>query len=181
MNSLPDPSFFLQLSESFIKTAKLVGGDKPRLLAVREISSAELATQPNPILQLADENQETPIPVATTLSLGETIYLSHSFAQIGFSTLTEFISQEVPDELYNFELGVFDKVNGLPAPTASPSPMDLVFCGFNTTAIPEISDAFPNLDTSPTSITLGVLDQFRFLKSQCKADETILLIELISF
>ena len=90
MNSLPDPSFFLQLSESFIKTARLAGGDHPRLLAIREISSAELVTQPNPIVQLADENEAVPISVATTLSFGETIYISHSFTQIGFSTLTEF-------------------------------------------------------------------------------------------
>jgi hypothetical protein len=178
MNSLPDPSFFLQLSESFIKTAKLVGGDQPRLLAIREISSAELVTQSNPIIQLADEGQALPIPVATTLSLGESVYVSHSFAQVGFSTLSEFIKQEGPNELNHFELGVFDRVNGLPAPTASPVPMDLVFCGFNSTAIPEISEAFPNLDASPTSISLAVLDLFRFLKSQCKADETILLIEI---
>ena len=177
MNRLPDPSFFLQLSESFIKAARLVNdGDTPKLCDLREISSAELATQPNPIVQVAGDGHEIPVPVATTLSLGETVYKSHPFEQIGFSTLTEFISGE--GKLHQFELGVFQKADGMPAPTASPAALELVFCGFNANAIPEISDAFPNLDAKPTSITLAALDQFRFLKSQCQEDEQILLVEI---
>ena len=177
MKSLPDPSFFLQLSESFIKACKVVGGDNPRLVAKREISAAELATQPNPILQLAGDSADIPINVCATLSLGDTVYRVHSFTQIGFSTLNQFI-KESPDNLHQFELGVFDRVNGFPAPTASPSPMELVFCGFNSSAIPELSDAFPNLDASPSSITLSVLDQFKFLKSQCSEGDSVLLVEI---
>lgn len=177
MKSLPDPSFFLQLCESFIKACKVVGGDNPRLVAKREISAAELATQPNPILQLAGDSADIPINVCATLSLGDTVYRVHSFTQIGFSTLNQFI-KESPDNLHQFELGVFDRVNGFPAPTASPSPMELVFCGFNSSAIPELSDAFPNLDASPSSITLSVLDQFKFLKSQCSEGDSVLLVEI---
>jgi hypothetical protein len=179
MNSLPDPSFFLQLSESFIKAARLdTSGEKPRLTAMREISSAQLASQPNPIVQIAGEGCDLPVPVAVTLSLGETVYHAQSFDQIGFSTLTEFIGQQNPTQLYQYELGVFQRANGMPAPTASPAPLELVFCGFNSNALPELSDAFPNLDAEAISITLAPLDQFRFLRSQCKDDEQILLVNI---
>ena len=179
MKNLPDPSFYLQLSESFIKSARLESsGDRPCLTALREISSAELASQPNPIVQIAGEDPALPIPVATTLSLGETVYHSHAFEQIGFSTLTEYIAQKGDADLHKFELGVFQRSNGLPAPTASPTPLELVFCGFNSGAIPELSDAFPNLDVEATSITLATLDLFRFLKSQCKNDKQVLLFEI---
>jgi hypothetical protein len=179
MNSLTDPSYFLQLSESFIKIAKLqTSGDRPRLTALREISSAELAAQSNPIVQIADEGETVPIRVSATLSLGETVYQSCSFEKIGFSTLTEFIVQKGPDQLSQYELGVFQQSDGMPAPTASPTPLDLVFCGFSSKTIPELFDAFPNLDCEPTSITLSALDQFRFLKSQCKVDEPVLLVEI---
>ncbi|MCZ6673444.1 MAG: PEGA domain-containing protein [Verrucomicrobia bacterium] len=179
MNSISDPSFYLQLSESFIKSARVDGGGKkPRLTALREISSAELASQPNPILQIAGDDSQVPIPVTTTLSLGETVFQSHSFTQVGFSTLTEFVGKAGTNQLSLYELGVFQKENGLPAPTASPTPLELVFCGFNSSAIPELSDAFPNLDSEPTSITLAVLDQFRFLKSQCPNGKQILLVEI---
>lgn len=179
MNTLPDPTFFLQLSESFIKTARLeTGGERPTLTALREISAAELASQPNPIVQIAGDGSSIPVPVATTLSLGETVYRSHAFDQIGFSTLTEFIGGSTGSDLHQYELGVFQKANGMPAPTASPTPLELVFCGFNAGAIPELSDAFPNLDTEPTSITLAALDLFRFLKSQCKERSQVLLVEI---
>lgn len=179
MSSPSDPSFFLQLSESFIKTARLDScGEVARLSALREISSAELASQPNPILQIAGADQVAPIPVAATLSLGETIYLCQSFDKVGFSTLTEFINQENAYDLDQYELGVFQQSNGLPAPTASPTSLELVFCGFNSRIIPEIAEAFPNLDTEPTSITLAVLDLFRFIRSQCGEGENILLVEI---
>jgi len=179
MKNPPDPSCYLQLSESFIKSARLdSSGDRPCLTALREISSAELVSQPNPIVQIAGEDSTLPIPVATTLSLGETVYYSHAFDQIGFSTLTEFISQKGDGNLHQFELGVFQRSNGLPAPTASPTPLELVFCGFNSGAIPELSDAFLNLDVEATSITLATLDLFRFLKSQCPSDKQVLLLEI---
>lgn len=179
MKNPPDPSCYLQLSESFIKSARLdSSGDRPCLTALREISSAELVSQPNPIVQIAGEDSTLPIPVATTLSLGETVYYSHAFDQIGFSTLTEFISQKGDGNLHQFELGVFQRSNGLPAPTASPTPLELVFCGFNSGAIPELSDAFSNLDVEATSITLATLDLFRFLKSQCPSDKQVLLLEI---
>lgn len=178
MNSLPDPSFVLQLSESYVKVAKVVGGEQPRLVSKREISSAELATQPNPITQIAGAGASTPIQAVATLSLGESTYRTHSFKQIGFSTLNDFIHNQSAEELHGFELGVFDKSNGLPAPTACPTPMELVFCGFNSTAIPELSDAFPNLDVAPVSITLSALDQFRLLKSQCNEGDSVLLVEI---
>ncbi len=179
MKNLPDPSFYLQLSESFIKSARLeTSGDRPCLTALREISSAELASQPNPIVQIAGEDPSLPIPVATTLSLGETVYHSHAFDQIGFSTLTDFITQEGNGNLHQYELGVFQRSSGLPAPTASPTPLELVFCGFNSGVLPELSDAFPNLDAEATSITLATLDLFRFLKSQCKGDKQVLLVEI---
>ena len=120
------------MSESFIKTARLhTDGDKPRLSALKEISASELATQPNPLLQIARDKSQTPVPVLATLSLGETLYQTHSFDQIGFSTLTEFIANESPKSLDQYELAVFQLVDGKPAPTASPTPLDLVFCGFN--------------------------------------------------
>ena len=179
MNSLPDPTYFLQLSETFIKTARLDGGEeKPRLNSLREISAAELATQPNPILQIAREGQAPPIPVATTLSLGETTFHSEHFDQIGFSTLTEFIGESGSENLGGYELGVFERSSGMPAPTASVDSLELIFCGFNSKAIPELSDAFPNLDAEATSITLSSLDQIRFIKSQCKDGEQILLIDI---
>ena len=179
MKNLPDPSFFLQVNESFIKAARLESsGDRPCLTALREISSAELVSQPNPIVQIAGEDPDIPIPVASTLSLGETIYHSHAFEQIGFSTLTEFIGQQGNGDLHKYELGVFQRSNGMPAPTASPTPLELVFCGFNSEAIPDLSDAFPNLDAEPTSITLATLDLFRFLKSQCQGEEQVLLLEI---
>ena len=113
MKTLPDPSFFLQLNESFIKAARLEsGGERPCLTAIREISSAELASQPNPIVQIAGETTEMPVPVATTLSLGETVYQSHAFDQIGFSTLTEFIGNQDARDLHKFELGVFQRGDG---------------------------------------------------------------------
>ncbi len=178
MNSLPDPSFVLQLSESYIKVAKVVGGEKPCLVSKREISSAELATQPNPIIQIAGLEASRPIQVFATLSLGESTYRSHSFKQIGFSTLNDFIHNQSAKDLHGFEVGVFDKSSGLPAPTACPTPMELVFCGFNSNAIPELSDAFPNLDVAPVSITLAALDQFRLLKSQCNEGDSVLLVEI---
>ena len=179
MKNLPDPSFYLQLSESFIKSARLdSSGDRPCLTALQEISSAELASQPNPIVQIAGEDPALPIPVATTLSLGETVYHSHAFDQIGFSTLTEFIAQKGDGNLHQYELGVFQRSNGLPAPTASPTPLEVVFCGFHSGAIPELSDAFPNLDVEATSITSATLDLFRFLKSQCQSDKQVLLVEI---
>lgn len=178
MNSLPDPSFVLHLSESFVKVAKVVGGKQPRLVSKREISSAELATQRNPIIQIAGVEASTPVQAAVTLSLGESTYRTHLFKQIGFSTLNDFIHNPNTEGLHGFELGVFDKSNGLPAPTACPTPMELVFCGFNSRAIPDLSDAFPNLDVAPVSITLAVLDQFRLLKSQCKEGESVLLVEI---
>ena len=179
MKKLPDPSFFLHLNESFIKAAKLeTGGERPCLTALREISSAELASQPNPVVQIAGEAAELPVSVAATLSLGETIYETHSFQQIGFSTLTEFIGDQSTRDLHKYELGVFQQGDGMPAPTASPTPLDLVFCGFDSNAIPELADAFPNLDAEPTSITLAALDLFRFLKSQCKEGEQLLLMEV---
>lgn len=179
MKKLPDPSFFIHLNESFIKAAKLeTGGERPCLTALKEISSAELASQPNPIVQIAGENGNLPVPVAATLSLGETIYETHSFEQVGFSTLTEFIGDQNLRELHEYELGVFQRNDGMPAPTASPTPLDLVFCGFNSKAIPELADAFPNLDAEPTSITLAALDLFRFLRSQCKEGEQLLFMEV---
>lgn len=179
MNRLPNPSYFLQLSESFIKVAKLVTrGEKPRLVAIRQISSAEMATQSNPLLQLIRENEALPVPVFAVLSVAETIYHTEHFDQIGFSTLTEFIKSDGNGLLSEFELGVFQKSNGMPAPTASPTPLDLVFCGFNSKLIPELADAFPNLDSKPVSLTLSSLDQIRFFKSQCTGDEQVLLVEL---
>ena len=145
---------------------------------MREVSSVELTSQPNPLLQISGENAVSPVPVEATLSVGETTYHCESFKQIGFSTLSEYINGDNPANLRDFELGVFSQSNGMPAPTASPDPLDLVFCGFNSKVIPEICDAFPNLDAEPLSVTLAVLDLFRFLKSQCSEGEQVLLVEI---
>ena len=179
MKDLPDPSFFLHLSESFIKVARVETRDeRPCLVSIKEVSAAELLSQPNPVVQIAGEKGEIPVPVSATLSLGDTIYRTHAFDQIGFSTLTDFIGGEGDSGLQGYELSVFQKSDGMPAPTASPKPLELVFCGFSASTIPELSDAFPNLDAEPQSMTLSALDLFRFTKLQCDSDEQVLVVEI---
>lgn len=169
----------MQLSESFVRVARLNrDSGQTRLGNIKEASSADMASKRNPLLQIAKANSGSKVKAITSLALEESVYQEVSFDQIGFSTLVDFIAEDETIGLSDFELGIFQQSNGQPAPTASPAAIDLVFCGFKTNLLPELSESFPNLDSEPTSLSLSLLDQVRILSKHCTRKSKVLLLEL---